>query len=189
MKKIFFVIILLCFCFTLASCGKITKSIVSDIKDKVDENIDNNDKDEDIDDEDIDDYGDGYDYDSDDDSDYDYEDNTLDGSFEFEDNEGNKIVIGTEWPSNEYTKQLPEFNIGTITFSSFDNSGGGISASDVSEKDYKSYVKKLKDKGFTKNVEDVNAFGILSYSATNKSGYKVLITYLEDGIILTIDKN
>ena len=97
--------------------------------------------------------------------------NTPPGSF----NTGDGTVFTSQWPNNEFTKQVPK--------PKFEVSFGGVSENEfgvlctASIDQLKDYVKELQKAGFTKNVSttDENAFGmvIYGYSADNGKGYKV----------------
>jgi len=84
-------------------------------------------------------------------------------------------MFSTNWPENEFTKQVPK--------PSFETSFGGITSENefsvicvASIDQLKDYVKELQKKGFTKNADttDMNMFGaIYNYTADNGKGYTV----------------
>jgi len=58
-----------------------------------------------------------------------------------------------------------------------------IDIHDVSKSDYKDYVDACRDKGFTVDLNETGDF----YSASNKTGYKIMLCYYDDDEKLSIN--
>ena len=58
-----------------------------------------------------------------------------------------------------------------------------IDIHDVSKSDYKDYVDACRDKGFTVDLNETSDF----YSASNKTGYKIMLYYYDDDEKLSIN--
>ncbi len=84
-----------------------------------------------------------------------------------------------EWPDNEYAKTIPvpESKLGKIEKNS--EYGFIVYLGNTSKEDFKEYVKKCKEKGFSVNVKEDEK----SFSAKNQDSYNVNIEYKGGNII------
>lgn len=114
-----------------------------------------------------------------------------DGTWVVTNEDGSIGQLGGDWPSNEYTKQVPKPPFG-LTAASTDEYGFNVAFLGVKLEDLREYVEELKDKGFTKDVEseDTETFGIVifSYAASNSKGYRVEVTSAMGMCGMTITK-
>ena len=96
-------------------------------------------------------------------------------------NYGEGTLFTSQWPDNEFTRQVPkpdyDVTYGGVTDTEFVALGGNATV-----KDLRDYAKKLQRAGFTKNADttDESAFGITTYSykADNGKGWQVEISYV-----------
>ena len=99
-----------------------------------------------------------------------------DGTWTITDADGTVSQYGGTWPDNEYTRLLPKPDFKLIAYSVEDGEFS-VAFSDATVEQLKSYVEKVKAKGFTIDVEvmDENVMGIdiYSFTASNSSGYSV----------------
>lgn len=81
------------------------------------------------------------------------------------------------WPETELTKLIdkPEWDKGKIEYDN--DSNFKILLYDLEEENYHSYVDSCKEKGFTENHDNSSLGSSLSYSAENKNGYIIDISY------------
>ncbi len=88
-----------------------------------------------------------------------------------------------EWPSNELTSLLPKpsFKYGTIESSS--DSYLWVTFNKASAKEYKDYVEKCKNKGFTYDSNEYDT----GYSAYTSDGYSLSLYYDETDSEITLD--
>jgi len=114
-----------------------------------------------------------------------------DGTWVVANEDGSTGQLGGEWPSNEYTKQVPKPPFG-LTAVSTDEYGFNVAFQGVKLDELREYVEELKDKGFTKDVEseDTEMFGIVmfTYAASNSKGYRVEVTSAMGVCGMTITK-
>ena len=114
-----------------------------------------------------------------------------DGTWVVTNEDGSTGQLGGDWPSNDYTKQVPKPPFG-LTAASTDEYGFNVAFIGVDLEDLRDYVEELKDKGFTKDVEseDTETFGIVifSYAASNSKGYRVEVTSAMGMCGMTITK-
>ena len=98
---------------------------------------------------------------------------------------------GSEWPDNEYTKQVPKPDFKFYGVTEEENSFSTLFTS-VSVDDIKAYAERLRSIGFTidEEVEDQNTLGITIYqfSAKNEAGYTVSLVYAAGSSSMTIEK-
>lgn len=87
------------------------------------------------------------------------------------------------WPESAIAGMLPEpeSSYGSIVNESEDSLMAEVGR--TSRKDYNTYVKGCKSKGFTVDYSSSDN----SYNAQNKSGYKLMLSYDEDNRIMSID--
>ena len=102
-----------------------------------------------------------------------------DGTWVVTNADGSTGQLGGDWPSNEFTKQVPKPSFG-LTAASTDEYSFSVAFIGVGIDDLRDYVDELKDEGFTENVEneDTSVFGIemFMYAASNGKGYRVEVT-------------
>ena len=114
-----------------------------------------------------------------------------DGTWVITNEDGSTGQLGGDWPENEYTKQVPKPPFG-LTAAGTDEYGFSVAFIGVETDDLRDYVEKLKDKGFTKDVEseDTEMFGIVmfTYAASNSKGYRVEVTSAMGVCGMTITK-
>lgn len=77
------------------------------------------------------------------------------------------------WPTDGLGKQVPspDAKKGTIKYNSDNQFGADIS--EMSKSDFKKYISKLKQSGFTKNTSSSSEY----FRATNDSGVNVSVSY------------
>ena len=101
-------------------------------------------------------------------------------------------VIMNEWPDNEITRQVPKpaFASPTIVAGS---DGITVMSNSSTLNEAKSYVKQLKDAGFTKDVyEDTNSvagYDIYTFTAENQNGLSVSLTFAAGTVTVSISKD
>ena len=105
--------------------------------------------------------------------------------------DGSTGQLGGDWPSNEFTKQVPKPPF-ELTAASTEESAFSVAFLGVDLDDLRDYVEELKNKGFTEDVEseDTEVFGIVmfTYAASNSKGYRVEVTSAVGVCGLTITK-
>ena len=114
-----------------------------------------------------------------------------DGSWTQKDEDGSVSQLGGSWPSNEFTKLIPDPGFAVL----------GLSASDdeftaafqgVGVDDIKAYADKVKAKGFTIDAEeqDREVYGvtIYTYEAYNEDGYYVSVFFTSGTSGVTVSK-
>ena len=114
-----------------------------------------------------------------------------DGSWTQKDEDGSVSQLGGSWPSNEFTKLIPDPGFAVL----------GLSASDdeftaafqgVGVDDIKAYADKVKAKGFTLDAEeqDREVYGvtIYTYEAYNEDGYYVSVFFTSGTSGVTVSK-
>ena len=114
-----------------------------------------------------------------------------DGTWVVANEDGSTGQLGGDWPSNEFTKQVPKPTF-ELTAASTEESAFTVAFLGVDLDDLRDYVEDLKDKGFTKDVEseDTEMFGIVmfTYAASNSKGYRVEVTSAMGVCGMTITK-
>ena len=114
-----------------------------------------------------------------------------DGSWTQKDEDGTISQLGGSWPSNEFTKLIPDPGFAVL----------GLSASDdeftaafqgASVDDIKAYADKIKAKGFTVDAEEqdreVYGMTIYTYEAYNDDGYYVSVFFTSGTSGVTVSK-
>jgi predicted small secreted protein len=80
--------------------------------------------------------------------------------------DGSEMVIGgTEWPAGIAGQTIPEFKDGKIESVADYGTSAIISISDVTKKEYDSYIEKLKTEGFTENTYSGEQDGTYTFLA------------------------
>ncbi|MCL1895511.1 MAG: hypothetical protein FWG03_03090 [Clostridiales bacterium] len=89
-----------------------------------------------------------------------------------------------EWPDNEFTKQFPEPDFGTLSRSHLSNFGFEAYFDDVTLDDVKNYVEQLKEAGFTSNlkVQDT-AEDNYSFKAESSAGYLAEVFWMDTEVM------
>lgn len=100
-------------------------------------------------------------------------------------------LLNSEWPDNEYTKQVPTPDM-KILHSNSDDDGFTVAFNNASAEQIKAYAEKLKAAGFTTDAEEedkeVMGMAIYSYTASNSDGYSVSLTFAVGSAGLVISK-
>jgi len=103
-----------------------------------------------------------------------------DGTWTYEDENGNQGQVGGNWPDNEFTKLLPKPDF-AMTAANTSGDTFSVGFASVTVEQVKAYVEQVKSKGFTvdPDLQDENVMGIVvyTYEAKNADGYMVTITY------------
>lgn len=103
-----------------------------------------------------------------------------------------KETVTENWPSNEYTKQVPEPDIdikvsGTAKLG--DNEVFSTTFADGTTKEQiKGYVEKLKSAGFTIEASESGADEYYMFNAKNNTGYDVLVSWASSAAGMMIGK-
>jgi len=87
------------------------------------------------------------------------------------------IFSGT-WPDSPLLKDVPKPTYGKITTTDIETDKAVILMTEVTTGNFNDYVSKVRSAGFTVNPEAVNAFGTVSYSATNSAGLKIQVSMI-----------
>jgi uncharacterized protein YneF (UPF0154 family) len=85
------------------------------------------------------------------------------------------IFSGT-WPDSPLLKDVPKPTFGKISTTDIETGKADIMMTAVTTANFNDYVSKVESAGFTINPDTVNAFGVVSYSATNSAGLKIEIS-------------
>ena len=102
--------------------------------------------------------------------------------------DGEKITFGgNKWPEGDAAKQIPEFKKGKIVTAMNSDKACTIAIEKVEEKDYKQYVEKLKDRGFTNDVSEFTSESSHSYGAHLNEKTMVFVLYDTQQQVLTIN--
>ena len=114
-----------------------------------------------------------------------------DGSWTQKDEDGTISQLGGSWPSNEFTKLIPDPGFAVLGLSSSDDEfTAAFQGVDVN--DIKAYADKVKAKGFTIDAEeqDREVYGvtIYTYEAYNEDGYYVSVFYTSGTSGVTVSK-
>lgn len=116
----------------------------------------------------------------------------TDTGFIYKDEDG-EGQYGGEWPNNKYTQMVPKPNFGTVMATYIEYDSCNVTLCDVTVDQMKAYASKVKQQGFNIDVEveDSTAFGvtIYSYSARNKKGYEVEVSFAVGLGNITIEKD
>lgn len=88
-----------------------------------------------------------------------------------------------KWPDSKLASMLPtpKSTYGEITLDSSDSLSVDIAKTESA--DFKEYVKQCKSKGFTVDYTNMDGY----YSADNKDGYSLTLSYDEDEKVMDID--
>lgn len=90
--------------------------------------------------------------------------------------DGEELKIGgSEWPTSALAKNLPEFKSGRIATVMETDDTLYVVIEDVSEKDFKNYLEKIKETFDVDKYEATSDTGI-AYSAKNKKDLAIMIT-------------
>ncbi|MBR2975054.1 MAG: hypothetical protein IKC47_04865, partial [Clostridia bacterium] len=81
------------------------------------------------------------------------------------------------WPDGRLASMIPQIEgaKGEVSYQDIDNLD--IQLEDISESQYLNYIEECKSSGFNIEINDKGS----SFSAFNKDGYKIEITYFSDG--------
>ncbi len=109
-------------------------------------------------------------------------------------NEEGSWYVGKGWYDNDYAMDVPPIDFGSITMSGESEENDGkfyiYLIRNATVYQAADYVEKLKSAGFAEDVEsDINTdAGVVSYSASNKDGKKVVLGYSQYGFTMKIYK-
>ena len=96
-------------------------------------------------------------------------------------NYGDGTVFTSQWPDNQFTRQVPKPDY-DVTFGSVNDTEFIALGGNATVKQLRDYVKKLQRAGFTRNADtqDESAAGMTSYiyRADNGKGWQVEINYI-----------
>ena len=92
------------------------------------------------------------------------------------DESGATITIGTDWPTSELSKTIPEFKDGVITSVTDSEDIIIISMEQVKSEDYLDYLKEIK-KDYSEDSYETSASDLSSYGASNGEGTMVQLYY------------
>lgn len=86
-----------------------------------------------------------------------------------------------KWPDMEIAKLVPELKDHTFKSSKYESLNScTIDAYGVSEEEYKAYIEKVKEKGFTQDIDEDNYKTSSSWEAKDANGNEVEIKYYKD---------
>ncbi len=106
------------------------------------------------------------------------------------DDEGTEITMGgTDWPSSDLVKNIPEFEDGKVLLVMEMEDTLVINLDEVSKEDFEKYLEKIK-KDFANEVYEINAEGSLSYGGENEGRIGIQIFYSSEtgGVSITLAK-
>ena len=109
-------------------------------------------------------------------------------------NEEGSWFIGTGWADNEYTKDLPKPDFGTVTMSAEDSEKGNdfyiFLIRSATAQQVADYVDKLEESGFKPTQETVVDVknNVISFYGTNPGGKSVEIGFTTNGLTIKIYK-
>lgn len=91
-----------------------------------------------------------------------------DGIADYVDEEGNTVQMGGNWPDNELASKIPAPDGKYTIFTSIVEDGTlSMTLNEMTAKSCKDYAKKLKAAGYDNNAEEMDAYGVYSFSADN----------------------
>ena len=104
---------------------------------------------------------------------------TIDGE------NGEKIEIGTsEWPSDDFFKEIPKFDSGTIASSIASETGTMIVINEADAEKFSAYYDEIKS-AFPLKPAEGKTEGLVTYTGTNEAGITISISFTtEDGSVL-----
>jgi|APHig6443717497_1056834.scaffolds.fasta_scaffold12504_2 hypothetical protein len=110
----------------------------------------------------------------------------IDGeNFAITGEDGEKIEIGaTDWPDDEFFKDIPKLDAGSIASTIASDTGTMLVVNDVDADTFSSYYEDIKS-AFSQNPVEANYEGLITYSASNENGITISINYTtEDGSVV-----
>ncbi len=108
-----------------------------------------------------------------------------DGTWTIKDEDGNESIYGNVWPDNEWTRLLPKPTM-AVTATWADEDGFSAAFTDVTVDMVKNYAKQLEAAGFNVDPEVIDMSGMYMFSARNKDGYSVDLSFAEGSSGLSI---
>ncbi len=117
---------------------------------------------------------------------------SIDGDkITFEGEDGTVMTSGTdnEWPQGEAADYLPKLSGGVISYVMNGPEACMLLVEEITEEEYDSYVKEIKDSGFTENLTESVAEGLKLYSGSNKENAVATISFIpeENNLQITLD--
>lgn len=101
--------------------------------------------------------------------------------------DGEEYSFGeNEWPKGKKADLIPEFKKGKIVSVMNSDDTSVIILEEVEENDFKEYIEKLRDLGFTNNVIEVSSGEDMGFYANSNEETVVSVTYNAGNRILNI---
>ena len=101
---------------------------------------------------------------------------------------GNQIVVGSAWPDNEFTRQVPNPMIETSS-TTFNAQGFNSQLDEMDKAAAEAYAKKLREAGFTIDIPtDFLYSKAVEVNAKNAAGYIVEFFWANGGADLKVHK-
>jgi hypothetical protein len=91
-----------------------------------------------------------------------------------------------EWPEGQAADYVPKFDGGKITYIMNSDEAFMVYVEETKMDDYKDYVKKVTEKGFTNDKFESSASDMELYQATSGDGVIVTVSYMQEEVMLTI---
>ena len=101
--------------------------------------------------------------------------------------DGTTVTIGSEWPDSELGKMVPEFTKGKIDGSVVTEESLMITMSEVAQEDAVAYIE-LNKPNFPLDNTEMNAEGMISWGGVNDAGFRLALTYQDEGFSITLLK-
>jgi hypothetical protein len=103
--------------------------------------------------------------------------------------DGQEMTIGgTEWPTSDIVKGIPQCKDGKITGVMESGEGVFIIMEEVSEKDFEDYLEKIR-KDFAEDAYDMKSGDSVTYAAKNTQGVGVTLMYTKgESLTITVSK-
>ncbi len=102
--------------------------------------------------------------------------------------DGESVTIGgTEWPTSDLVKNIPEFKKGQVASVMESEGYVLIALESVNEDDFKDYIETVK-KDFKDEPFEMSSGDGIAYSAKNADGINVMLSYGDESATITIAK-
>ena len=103
-----------------------------------------------------------------------------------EDEEGNSYSYGgSEWPTSDLAKAIPEFTSGTILTVMDGSDGVYVYLEEVEQAAFETYLDTIKG-DFTGDTYEATIDGTYSYGGTNGDGVSVSLVFAEGTLSITV---
>jgi len=102
---------------------------------------------------------------------------------------GRELIAGSDWPDNEFTRQIPNPGLETCAGTS-SSEGIEVMLDEMDEAAARAYVESLKDAGFTNELPGMGlkSKNLIEFKAKNAKGYIVEFLWANGGANLTVNK-